>query len=86
MLNLAEFAAHVEMRRGSWLTQACNALLKLFAPRPFAGFSDQKLADHLWALQSALLRAARLRDVESIDRLQPLHDAMEREMRHRGLL
>jgi hypothetical protein len=86
MPNLTEFAAHVELRRGSWLTQARNALLKLFAPRPFADFPDQKLADHRWALQSALFRAVRLRDGEDIDRLQKLRDAMEREMRHRGLL
>lgn len=86
MLNLTEFSAHVALRRGSWLTQARYALLKLFASRPFADFSDQKLADHRWALQSALFRAVRLHDMGDIDRLQKLHDAMEREMRHRGLL
>jgi hypothetical protein len=59
----------------------------MFGFRPFADFPDQKLADHRWAVQSALLRAVRLHNTEDlIDGLQQLHDAMEREMRSRGLL
>lgn len=85
MLNFTEFAARAAQEQQP-LDVLRGFLWGLFGLRPFATLSDQKLADHRWAVQSALFRAVRLRDGEEIDRLQKLHDAMEREMRHRGLL
>lgn len=86
MLNFTEFAARHAAQEQRPLTLLRGVLWGLFGLRPFADVPDQKLADHRWALQSALFRAVHLRDGEGIDSLQKLHDAMEREMRHRGLL
>lgn len=86
MLSFTEFSFYIKPKPASWITRARIALLKLLTPRPFADFPKQKLSDHHWAVQSALLRAVRLQDIDNIDRLQQLHEAMEMEMRFRGLM
>ncbi len=52
----------------------------------FSQMPDDKLADHCWAAESALLRAMRCSDVASVAELSTLTRAMEREMRRRGLV
>lgn len=86
MLSFTELSVYIKPKPVSWITRARIALLKLLTPRPFADFPEQKLLDHRWAVQSALLRAVRLQDIDNIDRLQQLHEAMEMEMRFRGLM
>ena len=52
----------------------------------FSRLSDQALADHHWASESALLRALRNGNVEQVKTLTPLIAAMEREMRRRMII
>lgn len=53
---------------------------------PFASMSDAKLADHHWAAESALLRAVRCGQTQSVVELTRLVRAMVREMRRRGMV
>jgi hypothetical protein len=53
--------------------------------RPFAQLTNEKLADHRWATESALLRAVRCGQVQAVPDLTRLASSMEREMRRRGI-
>lgn len=68
------------------LSMLVHAVTDALRPRPFSGVEDQKLSDHHWAAQSALLRATRLQDAARIADLLTLNNAIEREMRRRHLL
>lgn len=53
---------------------------------PFAQLEDNKLSDHHWAVESALLRAVRLGHADMVAELTQRVCDMEREMRRRDLL
>ena len=85
MLELTHFFPVATARRNALLA-LIEAVKDAFRARPFAGMADQKLADHHWAVEAALLRATRLQDLPRIADMHALHTAIEREMRRRHLL
>lgn len=85
MLELTHFFPVASARRNALLA-LIEAVKDAFGVRPFAGMEDQKLADHHWAVESALLRAMRLHDLQRVAEMREIHTAIEREMRRRHLL
>ncbi len=52
----------------------------------FADLSNEALANHHWAAESALLRAMRTGDVDRVREITSAHAEMGREMRYRRML
>jgi len=74
----------VEVPQASLWRRLRTQLRMAFSSRPFRDFDDTKLANHLWAIDSMLLRAIRLRaDPEQLSQLEEMRSEIRKEMQRR---